>query len=96
MSVECDKCGEHCLDCIDSDCSKKKTMRAYTKNRVKRIDVMGKYEYMVCKKCDIRGEYSDRYDDYYCKGCDIWIGKGCTDETCYYCRDKPLKPSDVQ
>jgi hypothetical protein len=37
----------------------------------------------------------DRHDAYACLTCDRWIEKPCRDWACWYCQDRPEKPSEV-
>lgn len=52
----------------------------------KDVEKLGK-----CSKC--QSEYSERYDAYYCKKCDRWLEKACSDENCSFCTNRPSRPS---
>lgn len=48
-----------------------------------------------CKKCNGERSYCEEHDAHYCKSCDIWLEKDCRSKTCDYCKDRPIKPSEV-
>ena len=37
-------------------------------------------------------DYSERWDAYYCKHCNIWSEKICTDPNCFFCDERPDRP----
>lgn len=46
------------------------------------------------KKCCSSKAYSKEYDAYYCKFCNVWLEKECSDNNCYMCRTRPERPLD--
>ena len=44
-----------------------------------------------CKKCGLKGVYSEEWDAYYCQVCNEWIESKC-DRRCCYCDGRPEKP----
>ena len=36
--------------------------------------------------------YSERYDSFYCKKCMVWLERGCSDEECEFCSERPGFP----
>lgn len=36
--------------------------------------------------------YSENYDAYYCKACNIWLENACDDLDCIFCAERPDKP----
>lgn len=51
---------------------------------------------MFCENCSTEGKYNERWDAYYCKKCDAWSEKKCSDTNCFFCHRRPEKPSDVK
>ena len=51
-----------------------------------------------CKDCksSIAVRYNERFDSYYCADCDTWTENICDDEGCWYCVDRPDKPSEIK
>ena len=50
---------------------------------------------MTCPICIEKGNYSDKWDAYFCKKCDIWIEPVCKDPKCHFqCWKRPDKPSE--
>lgn len=45
--------------------------------------------------CDVATLYSDRHDSWYCRECDVWTERGCSDLSCQYCTPRPSKPSGM-
>lgn len=41
-------------------------------------------------------EYNKKHDVYYCVECDKWLEKGCGDQGCAFCEERPAKPSEAQ
>ena len=39
--------------------------------------------------------YDEKHDSAYCEACDVWLEDTCGDENCFYCKDRPDKPSKV-
>lgn len=40
-------------------------------------------------------EYSDKYDAYYCQESRVWLEKGCGEDDCHFCLERPkLAPTD--
>lgn len=39
-----------------------------------------------------KSKHCDTYDAYYCMPCNIWLEKGCTDQKCRFCANRPDKP----
>lgn len=50
----------------------------------------------ICKKCNQKTLYNEKYDADYCDKCDEWIDKECNDLMCSYCISRPSKPSRVK
>jgi hypothetical protein len=42
--------------------------------------------------CQEPKKYSEEYDTYYCKACNIWLEDKCDDPTCEYCTKRPDVP----
>lgn len=49
----------------------------------------------ICKKCNSVLLYCEEYDTYYCPKCDEWSEEKCGDPDCYFCNERPEKPSDA-
>ena len=48
---------------------------------------------MRCKNCgNEKPEYSIEFDAYYCKSCNEWLEKVCSDPDCDYCKNRPSNP----
>lgn len=47
-----------------------------------------------CPKCNSLSHcsYNEKYDAYFCRGCNVWIETTCGDPDCYYCSIRPEKP----
>ncbi len=41
-------------------------------------------------------EYNEKHDAYFCKECDVWLEKLCSDKACYFCTHRPEKPSGIK
>lgn len=54
---------------------------------------MNKKGWPKCEKCLATGFYDSMYDAYYCKACDEWLEKACSDHNCYFCNKRPDHPS---
>ncbi len=48
-----------------------------------------------CLKCNNLILYDERHDSAYCDACDEWLEEKCDDKNCFYCKDRPDKPSKV-
>lgn len=48
-----------------------------------------------CHKCKCKASYNEKYDAYYCKDCNIWLEKKCSDSDCKYCANRPNSPKEV-
>lgn len=46
-------------------------------------------------ECGSKCYYSNNFDCYFCHKCDKWQELKCTDKECYYCVNRPEKPSEV-
>lgn len=50
-----------------------------------------------CKACEEKGlkslAYSSDYDAYFCRICDTWLERQCSDEDCDFCVGRPETPS---
>ena len=46
--------------------------------------------------CEDELSYSETYDAYFCETCDIWFESECPDRECYYCSNRPDRPSEVK
>jgi hypothetical protein len=40
-------------------------------------------------------DYNERFDCYYCSKCNEWKEKACSDEKCFYCKDRPERPRKI-
>lgn len=49
-----------------------------------------------CKTCEEDLFYSDEFDAFFCKKCDVFKEKNCGDKDCYFCINRPEKPSEVK
>lgn len=56
-----------------------------------RVDGRGRCRF--CKREPVR---SKRFDAMYCADCDVWLEDGCGDRTCWFCNDRPLRPSGME
>lgn len=46
--------------------------------------------------CDfIKPLYNEKYDSYYDPVTDLWMSITCGDKDCSFCKDRPLRPSQV-
>lgn len=45
-----------------------------------------------CKTCGKDGERNDRYDAYFCLGCNVWLESTCSDFSCEFCGSRPASP----
>ena len=50
----------------------------------------------VCKVCKAITKHNERYDAYYCQHCDEWNEVKCSDPDCYFCPERPAKPSQAK
>jgi len=51
------------------------------------------WEEPACPNCHVLGEFSDIYDKFFCKKCDIWLDPhDCGNPDCEFC-PAPDKPS---
>lgn len=48
-----------------------------------------------CKNCKSHLNYDERWDSYFCVVCEIWTEKKCDDLSCYFCSNRPEKPSEI-
>lgn len=46
-----------------------------------------------CSCCNEDTFYSEKYDAYFCSKCDTWNESKCSDPDCFYCPNRPEKPS---
>lgn len=46
----------------------------------------------VCKNCKKKCTYNQQYDSLFCKRCNIWNEKICSDEKCFFCALRPDVP----
>ncbi len=45
-----------------------------------------------CPKCGTLNCYSEKYDAYFCSGCNKWLEGKCKDKHCGFCSKRPDKP----
>lgn len=45
-----------------------------------------------CYSCNEDLSYSEKWDAYFCKHCNIWSENRCTDPICFFCQDRPERP----
>lgn len=45
-----------------------------------------------CPKCNEYQMYYEKYDSEFCAYENKWLITKCSDETCEYCKNRPLKP----
>jgi len=58
------------------------------------MNVVKKLQQHLCiKKHPAKTDYSEPWDSYYCKKCDIWLEDRCKDTECMFCSNRPKKPS---
>jgi len=50
----------------------------------------------IIHNCTRPRSYSERWDAYYCKECDVWVEARCGDAECEFCRDRPERPSEME
>lgn len=50
---------------------------------------------LKCNKCENKASYSEKYDVYYCKNCNIWLEKKCSDSNCEFCTNRPDSPREA-
>lgn len=48
-----------------------------------------------CPKCNDPTERDAVHDAYFCRACDVWTQRGCSEASCNYCVGRPAKPSLV-
>ena len=48
----------------------------------------------ICKCGWQAVNYSKEYDAWYCPLCGEWIENKCTNNDCYFCKNRPEKPSE--
>ena len=49
---------------------------------------------VICAACGCELTRNEKHDANFCKVCDKWAENKCGDDTCYYCADRPDKPSE--
>lgn len=40
-------------------------------------------------------KYSEQYDSYYDYEKDVWLEDKCSVDNCSFCRDRPIRPSQI-
>lgn len=50
---------------------------------------------ILCWSCNERGRYKEQWDSYLCPKCNKWITEPCTDEECFYCKNRPITPKET-
>ena len=45
--------------------------------------------------CGSERKYFQRHDAYYCELCNKWLEPTCDDPDCWFCPDRPEKPSQI-
>ncbi len=40
-------------------------------------------------------KFSEIHDCNFCPLCDVWTETACNDEECFFCRERPEKPSNI-
>ena len=48
-----------------------------------------------CFKCGQHPYFSQAYDAFYCRDCDIWLEEKCSDPKCEFCFGRSEKPSQI-
>src|SRR5438105_4770383 len=43
--------------------------------------------------CRVKSDYDETYDAKLCPACDLWLESRCSDSRCFYCRQRPARPS---
>jgi exosome complex RNA-binding protein Csl4 len=46
-----------------------------------------------CDKCNSDLKHDEGHDTIYCPKCDEWKESKCSDKECFYCSNRPEKPS---
>ncbi|ACM61770.1 hypothetical protein B0S90_0209 [Caldicellulosiruptor bescii] len=46
----------------------------------------------LCPFCLSESLYNYQYDAYYCERCNIWLEPKCEDDSCEFCKNRPLRP----
>lgn len=49
-----------------------------------------------CEDCGSVIIYYDKHDNEFCPNCNSWLTKPCADNTCIYCRSRPITPLEVR
>ena len=49
-----------------------------------------------CIDCGKATCYSEVADAHYCKICDMWCEKACSNPKCSYCGERPEKPLNIK
>jgi len=42
--------------------------------------------------CEATRQYSEEYDSYYCRECNVWLESRCNDPECEFCPSRPELP----
>lgn len=45
-----------------------------------------------CATCGAPKVYHEHYDAFFCPACNAWLDEACADQSCAYCRGRPLAP----
>lgn len=46
-----------------------------------------------CRECGSFLDYEEKWDAYFCDTCDNWQENKCLDVKCWFCVNRPEKPS---
>jgi hypothetical protein len=49
-----------------------------------------------CSTCSSERQYSEKYDAHFCELCNKWLEDKCSDPGCFFCAERPEKPSMVR
>lgn len=49
-----------------------------------------------CDKCENKETLFEKYDAWACLHCDEWKEKKCKDPDCYFCPNRPDRPSEAR
>ncbi len=50
----------------------------------------------ICQECGEFCCYNERYDAYFCAGCDRWNSPKCDEKDCFFCPKRPKYPSECK
>ena len=44
-----------------------------------------------CPTCKVQIKYEEVFDAFYCPECKEWLNDKCSDEECFFCKNRPEK-----